>query len=201
MEIILRIIFWIVLAFILKSLPSKLYRFIKSELLGSNKKEAYKVIQDFGLENRVPQQSLEESLNKWTKGSFKSSKVKGFLQYFLQDHKKGIFVDWNWRPEEVLHELNHKLGADLKYKINKQKFINEGPKSIWELDCEIESDKLVLEIPSNNPELFIEKLNPFIKDTLKGKLVPYEYDGDAYGFLLLPIDKYHQLRQNPLLFP
>lgn len=177
--------------------------------------KTYQIIEDFGLASKVSREDLKKFLDeKWTTGKkYSRGDIQFKIHYLLHENNKGIYVDWRWSPKNVLFIINRVLYPKLQYEID-EKILNKTTKedlthkdtrtwdfndAEWVIKGKIEGQTIDTTCSLNSPSEFVDYLNPVLEKKLDGKLVEHASDGDSYGFLLLPLDKYQELIKNPIL--
>lgn len=138
----------------------------------------------FGL-SREEYSLFEEKLRKDEKklGKKLDKDDLGLFIEFMEQQKKAFSIDWKWAPDDIIYALE-RLVPTLKYTTKLGKFDEE--KKEWRFDGLINGERIDMLIPFDNPELFIEKLNPILTRLTGKMLVGYHTGDDSYGWFLVP---------------
>ena len=113
----------------------------------------------------------------------KDSQIPYTLQYFFVQNKSAISTDWKWDVEDIFWGIKNCVPA-FEYKILKNEFDDDSER--YNIEAEINGEKIIFSGAFDELESLLEKINPFISKLVDAEFEMYGTGGDSYFYLLVP---------------
>lgn len=119
---------------------------------------------------------------------------RGF-QYLLANQNLRFNLDWKWGgPDYVCKNYLAKMIPGFLYNFTKNAQISDGW-SDFEIEGTIMDEPVKATVSGGIPHDFIDKIvNPILEKKIEKKLEPRTTDGDNHDFILVPLNKFDEVK-------